>query len=240
MAEKNNLNDKFVDKSVDNTSSTSSNDYNNSHQIKRKKHTNHSESSDIIGDEQFSSYDPSYCSDSCDENNSINEKNKSVDSQSNMKNLNNKIQIITNDKNNDSVKDKLNHHKFEQHKQIKNGKNKKEKILINNDDDSDNVNGIDEATGGFENSNNNNVTQFICRCSNKEDCLTLEDILKSFNAPLSEEQAWALIYQSVKLYRDAYRIEGFQIRSLKIPKGLENLNVHKDGSIHVTCNNKGK
>lgn len=45
----------------------------------------------------------------------------------------------------------------------------------------------------------------ITHCNDPESCVTLADILKCFNAAVSEEQAWALIYQSVRLYRDALR-----------------------------------
>jgi hypothetical protein len=86
-------------------------------------------------------------------------------------------------------------------------------------------------------------------CCDKENCLTLEDILKSFNAPLSEEQAWSLIYQSISLYRNFINIEfidkntktlGKRSHKIKVPKSPKNLNVHKDGSVHVNFNDKGE
>lgn len=56
------------------------------------------------------------------------------------------------------------------------------------------------------NTNNNRITNLEF-CSDKDNCLSLDEILKSFNAPLSEEQAWSLIYQSVLLYRNFIHIE---------------------------------
>jgi hypothetical protein len=94
-------------------------------------------------------------------------------------------------------------------------------------------------------------------CSDKDNCLSLDDILRSFNAPLSEEQAWSLIYQSVLFYRNYIRLQFIdqkdnecdndddnehkpqrqhpqsQSHRIKVPKSPKNLNVHKDGSIHI-------
>lgn len=82
-------------------------------------------------------------------------------------------------------------------------------------------------------------------CSDKDNCLSLGDITRSFNAPLSEEQAWSLIYQSVLLYRNFIRIEFIDKHTkkdaaqksshrIKVPKSTKNLNVHKDGSVHIS------
>lgn len=78
-------------------------------------------------------------------------------------------------------------------------------------------------------------------CSDKDNCLSLNDILRSFNAPLSEEQAWSLIYQSVLLYRNFIRVEFIDKHTgqksshrIKVPKATKNLNVHKDGSVHIS------
>jgi spire len=86
-------------------------------------------------------------------------------------------------------------------------------------------------------------------CSDKDNCLSLNDILRSFNAPLSEEQAWSLIYQSVLLYRNYIRIEFIDKHTkkdatqksshrIKVPKSTKNLNVHKDGTVHITDSGK--
>lgn len=82
-------------------------------------------------------------------------------------------------------------------------------------------------------------------CSDKDNCLSLYDILRSFNAPLSEEQAWSLIYQSVLLYRNFIHIEFIDKHTkkeakqksshrIKVPKSTKSLNVHKDGSVHIS------
>lgn len=82
-------------------------------------------------------------------------------------------------------------------------------------------------------------------CCDKDNCLSLDDILRSFNAPLSEEQAWSLIYQTVLLYRNFIRIEFIDKHTvsnsvhkksshrIKVPKSPRNLNIHKDGSVHI-------
>lgn len=84
-------------------------------------------------------------------------------------------------------------------------------------------------------------------CCDKDNCLSLDDILRSFNAPLSEEQAWSLIYQTVLLYRNFIRIEFIDKNTkkdsnelskksshrIKVPKSPKNLNIHKDGSVHI-------
>lgn len=82
-------------------------------------------------------------------------------------------------------------------------------------------------------------------CSDKDNCLSLNDILRSFNAPLSEEQAWSLIYQSVLLYRNFIHLEFINKSTkkdskkksshrIRVPKSTKNLNVHKDGSVHIS------
>lgn len=86
-------------------------------------------------------------------------------------------------------------------------------------------------------------------CSDKDNCLSLNDILRSFNAPLSEEQAWSLIFQSVRLYRDFIHIEFIDKKTkkdsikiqksshrIKVPKSTRSLNVHKDGFVHISDN----
>ncbi|XP_038111222.1 protein spire isoform X3 [Culex quinquefasciatus] len=41
-----------------------------------------------------------------------------------------------------------------------------------------------------------------------EDTVSLEEVLKTFNAPISEDQAWALIYQSARMFKAALLQEG--------------------------------
>ena len=83
-------------------------------------------------------------------------------------------------------------------------------------------------------------------CCDKDNCLSLDEILRSFHAPLSEEQAWSLIYQTVLHYRNFIRIEFIDKNTkkdpvdikksshrIKVPKSSKNLNIHKDGSVHI-------
>lgn len=85
----------------------------------------------------------------------------------------------------------------------------------------------------------------ISNCADPAGCVTLADILKCFNAAVSEEQAWALIYQSVRLYRDALRSgasggSGKHAPDTRVPTAPRNFNVHKDGSVHVSFQPRGE
>lgn len=77
-------------------------------------------------------------------------------------------------------------------------------------------------------------------CTDPCSCMTLYDVLKSFNAPVSEEQMWALIFQSVKLYRDALQHSEYNLKDVRAPASTHNLNIHKDGSVHVSFNSNGE
>lgn len=103
----------------------------------------------------------------------------------------------------------------------------------------------------YSNSVNNNIS--LITCSNTNGCLALLDILKSFNAAISEEQAWALIYQSVKLYRDYCQKLGENIKYdsnatsyemnkyvIEVPCNTQNLRIHKDGSVHISIMDIGE
>ncbi|XP_058814922.1 protein spire isoform X2 [Topomyia yanbarensis] len=70
--------------------------------------------------------------------------------------------------------------------------------------------------------------------------VTLEDILKTFNAPISEDQAWALIYQSARMFKAKLQETGCRLRDLRLPVETRHLNVHKDGSCFVTVGDKDK
>lgn len=69
---------------------------------------------------------------------------------------------------------------------------------------------------------------------NADNCLGLRDILLSFNGPVSEEQAWALCYQSAKCFKAALA------RTPQPPldeqlydvTDLAHVLLHKDGEIH--------
>jgi hypothetical protein len=98
----------------------------------------------------------------------------------------------------------------------------------------------------------------ISHCSDPDGCVTLADILKCFNSAVSEEQAWALIYQSVCLYRNAlttaatFAATNIDNNNLmdsgkhtmspdtRLPSGPHNFNVHKDGSVHLSFNPRGE
>lgn len=85
-------------------------------------------------------------------------------------------------------------------------------------------------------------------CSDKENCLSLDDILRSFNAPLSEDQAWSIIFQFIRLYRDYIHFEFIDKRKnsesmsqkslhrIKVPKSTKSLNIHRDGYVHISDN----
>lgn len=90
---------------------------------------------------------------------------------------------------------------------------------------------------------NNSKSISIENCSNPEGCLSLLRILKSFNVPISEEQGWALIYQSVRLYRDICREQyncKARLKDVRVPTSMDNLNLHKDGSVHVSFTRYGE
>ncbi|XP_050321656.1 protein spire isoform X2 [Bactrocera neohumeralis] len=75
----------------------------------------------------------------------------------------------------------------------------------------------------------------VCLCTNPENCVTLKEILDSFKSPLSEEQAWALLYQFMVLYRQVAAAGQRHIfNDLEIPEGIENLNLHRDGAVHCS------
>lgn len=104
---------------------------------------------------------------------------------------------------------------------------------------------MNQSSEKLEKTSSGKIQNCLEFCSDKDNCLSLNDILRSFNAPLSEEQAWSLIYQSVLLYRNFIRIEFTDKHTkkeatqksshrIKVPKSTKNLNVHKDGSVHIS------
>ncbi|XP_055643756.1 protein spire isoform X2 [Toxorhynchites rutilus septentrionalis] len=70
--------------------------------------------------------------------------------------------------------------------------------------------------------------------------VSLEDILKTFNAPISEDQAWALIYQSTRMFKAKLQEPGCRWRDLQMPVKTRHLNVHKDGYCFVTVEDEDK
>lgn len=75
-------------------------------------------------------------------------------------------------------------------------------------------------------------------CSDPDGCVSLQDILKSFNASISEEQAWALIYRFVSAYRASVR-EPEGNGDFKVPVSPRNYKLHRDGMVHVQFSGEG-
>nr|XP_017096986.2 protein spire isoform X2 [Drosophila bipectinata] len=81
--------------------------------------------------------------------------------------------------------------------------------------------------------------QLICQafhqCSCPEQCVTLNNILDSFKAPLSEDQAWALIHQFISLYHKV-AVEAHHSAAdydAHLPTRFE-LHFHRDGGVHFS------
>ncbi|XP_017152655.2 protein spire isoform X1 [Drosophila miranda] len=79
------------------------------------------------------------------------------------------------------------------------------------------------------------LRQAFYQCSCPEQCVTLNNILDSFKAPLSEDQAWALIYQFGSLY---YKVAAQAHKSggdyeADLPSRFE-LHFHRDGNVHFS------
>uniref|UniRef100_A0A0K8SDD1 KIND domain-containing protein n=1 Tax=Lygus hesperus TaxID=30085 RepID=A0A0K8SDD1_LYGHE len=60
-------------------------------------------------------------------------------------------------------------------------------------------------------------------------CVSLRDILVSFNSPLTEEHAWALCYQCAKCFRNAMRTDRGKCR---VVTDLSQVLIHRDGHVH--------
>lgn len=68
------------------------------------------------------------------------------------------------------------------------------------------------------------------RCSlDANGCVSLENILISFNAPISEEHAWALCYQCARCFSNA--LQSDRKRCFEVGE-LEHVLLHKDGQVH--------
>ncbi|XP_071447696.1 protein spire isoform X2 [Hetaerina americana] len=73
------------------------------------------------------------------------------------------------------------------------------------------------------------------KCSlNAEDCVSLQDILLSFNAPINEEHAWALCYQCAKCFKNTFdRADGDEkLKKCYLVSQLDHVMLHKDGQVH--------
>ena len=66
------------------------------------------------------------------------------------------------------------------------------------------------------------------------DCLNLKDVLLSFNGPISQEQAWALCYQTAKSFLN-HSLNEF----CELPD-LSHILLHKDGHIRMDFERGGK
>jgi hypothetical protein len=60
-------------------------------------------------------------------------------------------------------------------------------------------------------------------------CVSLQDILLAFNAPISEEHAWALCFECVKCFQNALHEHG---KCLVVVEP-EHIVLHKDGQVHL-------
>jgi spire-like protein len=68
------------------------------------------------------------------------------------------------------------------------------------------------------------------KCSlDSNDCVTLKDILISFNAPITEQHAWALCYQCAKCFKNAIEID--RERCCVVSK-LDHVLIHREGQVH--------
>jgi len=68
------------------------------------------------------------------------------------------------------------------------------------------------------------------KCSvDSNGCVTLQDILISFNAPITEQHAWALCHQCAKCFKNA--IETDRERCCIVSK-LEHVLIHREGQVH--------
>ncbi|XP_072158706.1 protein spire isoform X2 [Bemisia tabaci] len=60
-------------------------------------------------------------------------------------------------------------------------------------------------------------------------CVSLSDILISFNAPISEEHAWALCYQCAKCFKQGWESDRDKC---KLVSELDHVLIHQDGHVH--------
>lgn len=68
------------------------------------------------------------------------------------------------------------------------------------------------------------------KCSlDSNGCVTLQDILISFNAPITEQHAWALCYQCAKCFKNAIETDRGRCR---VVSKVEHVLIHKEGQVH--------
>ena len=72
------------------------------------------------------------------------------------------------------------------------------------------------------------------------DEICLQTILDGFNAPLSEEQAWAVCYQCAIYFKHALLKHKFSISRVESGNGLEFLYFSRDGCVSRFADTSGK
>ncbi|KAF4524317.1 hypothetical protein B566_EDAN005374 [Ephemera danica] len=66
-------------------------------------------------------------------------------------------------------------------------------------------------------------------CLDSTGCVSLQEILVAFNAPISEEHAWALCFECVNCFRNALQEHG----KCLVVSEPEHVILHKDGQVHI-------
>jgi hypothetical protein len=65
---------------------------------------------------------------------------------------------------------------------------------------------------------------------NEDSCLSLRQILKSFGAPISEEQAWAIVYESAKCLESCLA----NSTATRTVTEARHLFLHREGFVHCS------
>ena len=68
---------------------------------------------------------------------------------------------------------------------------------------------------------------------NEDSCLNLEQIVQVFSAPITEEHAWAVVYEMVKTLDVCLSNPGIFSR-LFLATSLDHVLLHQDGHVHET------
>ncbi|XP_058125092.1 protein spire [Anopheles ziemanni] len=92
-----------------------------------------------------------------------------------------------------------------------------------------------DVSGPAENGGSVGVRGAVVCSGGAGTSVTLEEILKTFNAPISEDQAWALIFQASRMFKARLQESGCRLRDLRLPLHPHQLHVQKDGSCFVTA-----
>ena len=81
--------------------------------------------------------------------------------------------------------------------------------------------------------NRSNESSWAGSCLNSNNCLTLKQIVASFSAPITEEHAWAIVYETVKTL-DICLGNPAIYSKLYSASNLDHVLVHQDGLVHQT------